>query len=103
MRVKPCWEKRRLRRDNASVYTAMITNIGIFYPKIGLQCSSYHLGPYYPEWSPLESVSSPSLKLKIKVCRFDTTVDNQTGMKAKFDTVTKDEFPRCSHNLHQLQ
>ena len=26
--MKPCWEQWRLRRDNASVYTAIVTNIG---------------------------------------------------------------------------
>ena len=34
--------------------------------------------------------------MKMKVCRFDTTADNQTNTKAKFDTVTKDNFPDVS-------
>jgi hypothetical protein len=72
---------------------------GTFYQKLGCSVHSHHTGQYYPECSLPESLLSLSLKIKMKVCRFDTTIDNQKSLKAQLDTVTTDHFSSYFHNL----
>ena len=54
-RVKPCWEQQRLGRDNATVYTAMMTNIRNFLSRNLVAVLIIPHRHILPKWSPPES------------------------------------------------